>query len=403
MFLTNKLITLKRRVANDNVQQEILHYETKLKALIERETAGSKVRSPAKFIEEGEKPTRFFFRLERIRDQKHAVASILNKEGKEVRTQKEIEQAPVDFYSQLYADSEINHMAQHSRLEAIPRVLLPVDSDCCEGEIALHEATKAVKDLRLNKVPGLDGLTVEFYRCFWNVLGPKLVEVVNTCFESMKSSVTRVLFKKGDRKDLKNWRPISLLNVDYKIASKVLSSRLSKVLDTIIDPNQTCSIPGRSISSNLNTLRDILDCIDRTNETGILISLDQEEAFDRVNRMFLQNLLEKYGFGPDFKKWIRTLYKDANMRVIVNDFLTDRVELRRGVRQGDSLSPLLYVLCVETLACQIRNNPDIEGFLLPGAKGLQYKVGQYADDTTSFVKKLSFHCYFCLVPLKFTN
>ena len=194
----------------------------------------------------------------------------------------------------------------------------------------------------------------------------------------MKSSVTRVLFRKGDRKDLKNWRPISLL--------KVLSSRLSKVLDTIIDPDQTCSIPDRTISSNLHTLRDILDYIDRTDETGILISLDQEKAFDRVNRTFLQNLLEKYGFGPDFKKWIRTLYKGANMRVIVNDFLTDRVELRRGVRQGDSLSPLLYVPCVETLACQIRNNSGIEGFLLPGAKGLQYKVGQYADDTTSFVK-----------------
>ena len=99
----------------------------------------------------------------------------------------------------------------------------------------------------------------------------------------MKSSVTRILFKKGDRKDLKNWRPISLLNVDYKIASKVLSSRLSKVLDTIIDPDQTCSIPGRTISSNLHTLRDILDYIERTDETGILISLDQEKAFDRVN------------------------------------------------------------------------------------------------------------------------
>ena len=362
VFYTNKLITLKRRLANDNVQQQIVDYESKLKALIERETAGTKVRSRAQFIEEGEKPTSFFFRLERIRDQKHAVTAILNKEGKEVNTQKEIERAHVDFYSKLYADSEINDTAQHSLLEGLPRVLLPVDSDCCEGEIALHEATRAGNDLRLNKVPGPDGLTVEFYRCFWDVLGPKLVEVVNTCFgeeeltESMKSSVTRVLFKKGDRKDLKNWRPISLLNVDYKIASKVLSSRLSKVLDTIIDPDQTCSIPDRTISSNLHTLRDILDYIDRTDETGILISLDQEKAFDRVNSTFLQNLLEKYGFGPDYKKWITTLHKGANMRVIVNDFLTDRVELRRGVRQGDSLSPLLYVLCVETLACQIRNN-----------------------------------------------
>ena len=124
------------------------------------------MRSRATFIEEGEKPTSFFFRLERIRDQKHTVTSILNKEGKDVRTQKEIEQAHVDIYSQLYADSGINHTAQHSLLEDIPRVLLPVDSDCCEGAIALHEASKAVKDLRLNKVPGPDGLTVEFYRCF---------------------------------------------------------------------------------------------------------------------------------------------------------------------------------------------------------------------------------------------
>ena len=124
------------------------------------------------------------------------------------------------------------------------------------------------------------------------------------------------------------------------------------------------------IASNLHALRDILDYIERTDETGILIiSLDQETA------LFL-----------DFKKWITNLYKDANMRVILNGLLTDRVDLRRGVRQGDSLSPLLYVLCVEALACQIKNNPSIKGFLLPGAKGLQYKVGLYADDTTSFVK-----------------
>ena len=192
--------------------------------------------------------------------------------------------------------------------------------------------------------------------------------------------------KKGDRKDLKNWRPISLLNVDYKICSKVLSLRLSKVLEFIVDPDQTCSVPGRKITSNLHILRDVLDHIDRTNETGILISLDQEKAFDRVNRTFLLNLLSRFGFGPSFFFWINTLYNGANMRIIVNEWLSDTIPLSRGVRQGDSLSPLLYILCVETLACKIRNNPDIEGFLLPGARGLCYKVGIYADDTTCIVK-----------------
>ena len=116
----------------------------------------------------------------------------------------------------------------------------------------------------------------------------------------METSNTLVIFKKGDRKNLKNWRPISLLNVDYKICSKVLSLRLSKVLEFIVDPDQTCSVPGRKIASNLHILRDVLDYIDRTNETGILISFDQEKAFDRVNRTFLLNLLSRFGFGPSF-------------------------------------------------------------------------------------------------------
>ena len=140
------------------------------------------------------------------------------------------------------------------------------------------------------------------------------------------------------------------------------------MLDSIVDPDQTCSVPGRTITSNLALLRDTLDYIERTNETGILISLDQEKAFDRVDRTFLMNLLQHFGFGPSFCNWISTLYHGANMQILVNGWLSDKVNLLRGVRQGDSLSPMLYVLCVEVLACKIRNSPSIEGFLLPGGQ-----------------------------------
>ena len=135
--------------------------------------------------------------------------------------------------------------------------------------------------------------------------------------------------------------------------------------------------------SNLALLRDTLAFIERKNETGILLSLDQEKAIDPVDRSFLSNLLQHFGFGPWFRACIATLYKGAYMQVLVNDFLSDPIYVERGVRQGDALSPMLYVLCVELLASKIRATSGIESFLLPGADGSQFK---YVDDTTAFVK-----------------
>lgn len=96
-----------------------------------------------------------------------------------------------------------------------------------------------------------------------------------------------------------------------------------------------------------------------------MVSLDQENAFDRLDRSFLMNILHCFGFGPDFRRWIDTLYSNASMQVIVNGYLTDSIPLERGVRQGNSLSPLLHILCAEVLANSIRRDPGIRGFLLP--------------------------------------
>ena len=254
------------------------------------------VRSRAQWIEDGERPSRYFFKLQTIKSQKSHISSVYDSNGVEVFSQHEIEKAHVDFYTHLFSEEPIDLNAQNDLLFSLSRHLSPDQASLCEGQVTLEEITSAAKKMNTNKAPGPDGLSVEFYLKFWDILGPHLVNVFNACSEagemcsSMKTSNTRVIFKKGDRKSLKNWRPISLLNVDYKICSKTLSVRLSKVLKFIVDPDQTCSVPGRRISSNLHLLRDILDYIDRTNETGILVSLDQEKAFDRVNRTFLQHL-----------------------------------------------------------------------------------------------------------------
>ena len=128
------------------------------------------------------------------------------------------------------------------------------------------------------------------------------------------------------------------------------------------------------------------DYIEQTDESAILLSLDQEKAFDRVNRNFLMDLLGHLGFGPVFCRWIQTFYCGAHMCTILNGYLTDKIFLQCGVWQGDPLSPLLYVICVEALANLIRSSPNIHGFLLPGAKGKCAKTRLYADDTTVVLK-----------------
>ena len=205
------------------------------------------------------------------------------------------------------------------------------------------------------KSPGPDGLPAEFYLYFWGLLGRDLVEILNYGYdagalsESQRRAILRLLFKREDPQLLKNWRPISLLNVDYKIATKCLAGRLREVLPLVLSEDQTCGVPNRSIFENLFLIRDVIDFVREKNLPLALINLDQEKAFDRVNRRFLRRVLEKMNFGPSFRRWVDVIYQDTQSAVINNGWLSESFTLSRGVRQGCPLSPLLYCLVAETL------------------------------------------------------
>ena len=181
---------------------------------------------------------------------------------------------------------------------------------------------------------------------------------------------------------LKNWRPISLLNVDFKILAKLFGLRMKEILPTIISNDQVGYLKERYIGQNIRTIKDVIEICDG-NEIGILAFLDFEKAFDSIEWNFLAESLKAFNFGENFLKWVSILYTDIQACVTNNGFSTAFFNLTRGVRQGCPLSPYLFIIAAETLSHKIRNSKNIQGIDIHNST---VKIVQMADDTTVFAK-----------------
>ncbi|GAB1597330.1 hypothetical protein Ahia01_000009400 [Argonauta hians] len=199
---------------------------------------------------------------------------------------------------------------------------------------------------------------------------------------SVKRGAVVLLRKDPDKGDaVENFRPITLLNADFKILARVLAKRLALVVSGLIGRAQTCAIPGRSIHDNLHLTRYIFDRV--ASESGLggaLINLDQSKAFDRVDHQYLAAVLRAAGLGPVFRGWVTKMYSNVSSVVMVNGYCSEPFPISRSVRQGCPLSPLLYALAIEPLLRKIDN---ISG--IPRELGHGMCVSAYADDVTVIV------------------
>ncbi|CAH1233576.1 Hypp797 [Branchiostoma lanceolatum] len=357
-----------------------------LQKVLSDKLAGQRVRSRVQNVEKDEKPTRFFFSKERKRGEKKMVRELRKADGTVVSSREDILDTYHDFYENLYGAEPIDIEDRAYFLDQLENRLPEEDRSHLDRPLSLEELEKALKEMQNGKTPGSDGLPKEFYTRVWPIVGRDLLEVLNEGLQanqlssSQREGVITLLDKKGDPLNPANKRPISLLNVDYKILAKTLANRLKNVVGQIIHTDQSCGIPGRSLEDSLSLLRDLVAYANDTDSTCVLLALDQEKAFDRVDHSYMAEVLGKLGFGPNFQGWIGTLYKEVSSRVLVNGDLSSPIHIERGVRQGCPLSPLLYVLCIEPLAAAIRADPHIRGVKVPG--GPEVKLVQYADDNT---------------------
>ena len=241
-----------------------------------------------------------------------------------------------------------------------------------------------------NKTPGNDGLSKEFYLAFFDLPGPKLLECLNKVFSlgefstSQRQAVVTLVEKKSrDKRYIKNWRPISLLNVDVKVVSKVLATRLKKVISNLVSSDQTAYVPDRYIGESVRLTSDLLEYTNIHNLPGYMVTIDIEKAFDSVNHTFLLCALRKYGFGNNFIKYVKIILNRQESCIMNNGHSTGYFALSSGTRQGDPISAYLFILVMEVLFIQIRSNKNIRGLKI---FDYEIKLTSFADDVTCFLR-----------------
>lgn len=287
---------------------------------------------------------------------------------------------------------ELDMEAQDRLLNTITRKLSPEESTRLDMDLSQGEFAAAIRSMRASSAPGPDGFTAAFYQVDPDTFGAILREVFRyqlrrgELLPHQRHSSVILLFKKGDRAEPGNYRPITLMPVEVKILSRVLTNRLRPFMDSLVHPDQKGFIPGRSIHEQVILVRDLQVLMTSADAVGLATFLDFAKAYDRVNRPYLFRVMDRQGFGPNFLAWIRLMYTDAQCSLMINGWAQDPLLPSRGVKQGDPLSPFLFCLSLEPLGNLLRDENDLG---IPITPKISVAVAFFADDTVLLSRGVS--------------
>ena len=305
----------------------------------------------------------------------------------------ELSSVAAGFYEALMCEKPCDMNAARPMLEKLSSNPIPKKAAASiEGAITEKEVRTSIRSMAKGKACGPDGLHAEFYRTHENLLLDFLTHTFNemhaegSLTDSMRRGNIILLYKKKDPYDIRNYRPITLLNADYKVMTKILVARLKLVVADFVSRPQTGFVPQRQITDNTMLCKLIQAYLDETDEEGLLLFLDIEKAFDSVSHEYLYRAAKAAGLGKDMMQWIDLLYNPAApmyRRTQVNGHHSDYFPIKSGVAQGCPLSPILFLFVTEGLTRLIQDHTDYHGIVV---NGTEHRLSQFADDTVLFLR-----------------
>ena len=350
------------------------------------------------WLKEGDKNTGFFHRMASAHRRRNCMDRIkIN--GVWLSEEQEVREGVVNVYQQLLSEN-LDWKADIGGLQLDQ--ISQQEAEFLELPFSEEEVHSALMEMNGDKAPGPDGFTVAFWQKCWEFVKEEVLDIFKEFHEqssflkSLNNTFLVLIPKKGGAEDLGDFRPISLLGGIYKLLAKVLANRLKKVLGKVVSSDQNAFVMGRQILDASLIANEVIDAWQKRKEKGLICKLDVEKAYDSINWQFLMKVMQKMGFGSKWLGWIWSCISTSKHSILVNGVPAGFFPSSKGLRQGDPLSPYLFVMGMEVLSALIRR-AVVGGFLcgcsIGGGRRPTVNISHllFADDTVVFCEAKKEH------------